>query len=662
MVAPKKRTAPPSKAGPVKKKAHIEVGVSTPTSKNKRAKPVVQHESESEEDDDNTEDDGGDFGNEDGDEDGAEVGENEPSTDSTKAIKNLNATRESHKARRALLEQRKAAKPHASLLADAKSAWTLARQKNAPKAERQKHIAALMDIIRGKVQDIVFKHDASRIVQTVVKRGDEQSRNEIAAELKGRYCELAQNKYSKFLVTKIARLCPAYRSIIILEFKGHIRRLLLHREASRVLADVYELHANAYERSLLVRDLYGRETALFSNHSEDKGRIRAGLTGVLEDLDSEKKRRVLAAVRESLDAIFNNSDKGTVRHAIVHRALWEYLSALNDFADEAESDKLRREMLEGCQDLLAEMVHTKDGSRAVREFLAQGTAKDRKQILKVLKPYIETMAKDDEAQLVLFTALDVTDDTKLLAKSVVGPITESATNLQETAAGRRALLYLLTPRAKRHFTPALIASLAETDSARERTSKKDAGTRAAEVRAAASPSLLAWVTRDGAAASRETAGSLVVLDVMLEADGGTQLSHHKTAAMETLLQPLAAPYPSEEPSMPHVVDLPHSARMYKKLLHGGHFNLTTKTLERAERFSAKTFAEAFVRIVGREPTLAIAGDGGAYLVATLLERLGDDSDEVVRNEVRGWFKGFNFEGRDSDAKSSQVLIERLRAL
>jgi hypothetical protein len=55
------------------------------------------------------------------------------------------------------------------------------------------------------------------------------------------------------------------------------------------------------------------------------------------------------------------------------------------------------------------MVHTKDGSRAVREFLAQGTAKDRKQILKVLKPYVETMAKDDEAQLVLFTALDVTE-------------------------------------------------------------------------------------------------------------------------------------------------------------------------------------------------------------------------------------------------------------
>jgi pumilio family protein 6 len=78
-----------------------------------------------------------------------------------------------------------------------------------------------------------------------------------------------------------------------------------------------------------------------------------------------------------------------------------------------------------CKDLIAEMVHTKDGSRVAREFLARGTAKvcgvislvlvcrlmvfkkDRKHIVKVLKPYIETMAKDEDAQYILFTAFDV---------------------------------------------------------------------------------------------------------------------------------------------------------------------------------------------------------------------------------------------------------------
>jgi hypothetical protein len=43
---------------------------------------------------------------------------------------------------------------------------------------------------------------------------------------------------------------------------------------------------------------------------------------------------------------FNNPDKGAVTHAIVHRALWEYLLAVNDTPDEAEREKLRREMFE----------------------------------------------------------------------------------------------------------------------------------------------------------------------------------------------------------------------------------------------------------------------------------------------------------------------------
>lgn len=54
-----------------------------------------------------------------------------------------------------------------------------------------------MNVIRGHVKDIVFKHDASRIVQTVIKHGRQKERDEIASELKGKYKELAQNKYSK---------------------------------------------------------------------------------------------------------------------------------------------------------------------------------------------------------------------------------------------------------------------------------------------------------------------------------------------------------------------------------------------------------------------------------------------------------------------------------
>lgn len=109
----------------------------------------------------------------------------------------LLASREAHKAQRVVQDQRRAAKPHSNIIVDAKRVWSMARQKNISTTERKKHIKELMDVIRGKVKDIVFKHDASRIVQTVVKYGGQKERDEIALELKGRYKELAENKYSK---------------------------------------------------------------------------------------------------------------------------------------------------------------------------------------------------------------------------------------------------------------------------------------------------------------------------------------------------------------------------------------------------------------------------------------------------------------------------------
>ena len=43
---------------------------------------------------------------------------------------------------------------------------------------------------------------------------------------------------------------------------------------------------------------------------------------------------------------FNNADKGAITHAIVHRALWEYLLAVNETADEAEQEKLRKDIFD----------------------------------------------------------------------------------------------------------------------------------------------------------------------------------------------------------------------------------------------------------------------------------------------------------------------------
>jgi pumilio family protein 6 len=53
------------------------------------------------------------------------------------------------------------------MMDQAKRIWASAGQRDLPRADREKLCKQLADLIRGKVADVVFKHDASRIIQTV---------------------------------------------------------------------------------------------------------------------------------------------------------------------------------------------------------------------------------------------------------------------------------------------------------------------------------------------------------------------------------------------------------------------------------------------------------------------------------------------------------------
>jgi pumilio family protein 6 len=82
------------------------------------------------------------------------------------------------------------------------------------------------------------------------------------------------------------------------------------------------------------------------------------------------------------------------------------------------------------------------------------------------------------------------------------------------------LFYLLIPRSRRHFTPAQINSLSETDAIRTETSKKDDEVRKEEIRKAASEALIEFVEQKGDVVARDTGGSLLVTEIMLCAEGG----------------------------------------------------------------------------------------------------------------------------------------------
>ncbi|KAF5349033.1 hypothetical protein D9758_012725 [Tetrapyrgos nigripes] len=733
-----------SKATTTKKKGEEDI-------KPKRSRPITKDDEDDEEQDSDDEDedrgDDEDFAVDDEDEyamnvdgeddEGLKITKDPNGSSCSSSLSPTNtspASREAHQNQRALTAHRKSLKPHASLLSQAKSHWALARAQSISSSERQKHIKNLMDVIRGNIKDIVFKHDASRVIQTVVKYGGKEDREEVARELEGCWKDLACSRYSKFLVTKLLRLLPSspLRHSIYLSLSQHgVIKLLLHREASSVLADAFEMYANAYEKGILVREFYGKEVNLFDTTSsglnsllksgksskkgsaemsavseEERTKVTKGLAGILEGADVEKKKRVLKALKENLENLFNNPDKGAIDHLIVHRALWEYLEGVNALlpdatpADSAEKEKLRREVFELILPHLPSLAHTPSGSRIIREFIARGSAKDRKNIIKAIKPYVVKMVGDEEACMVLWGVWDCVDDTKLIQKSITTPLftpvapaislgssssSSSASQithihtLLSTPSGRRTVLYLIVPRASRHFPPGMVRSLLEVDEVRDRgsggggteggggTSKKDPLVRQKEVREGASRELVEFVEGslrmylNGKGKEKETekvqpktkemskdvttptnkgkekltgleilsdpAISLVTLEILLYAeissgdDKGDETKELKKGAMKALCEVLRTPYPSSDSdssSSTHLIDTPHISRLYKTLLQGGHYNHQTKAVEKVDRriWDAKAFGVEFVRTVG--------GEG---------EDEDEDEDEVEKGNV-----------------------------
>lgn len=236
------------------------------------------------------------------------------------------ASRESHKAQKTLLSQRRSQKPHAFLLAKAKQTWSLLRQKSLSPSQRQEYLQSLTSLLlpehidssnaktKGtqlkndiKLKDLILNHSFSRIIQTLLKYSSPSQRDYLAQQLEGSYKELSHSRYSRFLVCKIMKLVNSDRRRKIMgEFQGSVLKMVRHKEAGMVLGEAFELYAGEWERAALVREFFGKEAMMMfgggfkSRTDEEREKAKKGLRGLLEKLDVEKKKRILGYLKENL--------------------------------------------------------------------------------------------------------------------------------------------------------------------------------------------------------------------------------------------------------------------------------------------------------------------------------------------------------------------------
>lgn len=414
-----------------------------------------------------------------------------------------------------LAAERKQAKPMGDIIHRSKRIWEQLRRKQSTQEERKKLIDELQSLVRGRIKDLVFKHDASRIVQTALKYGTKAVRQEIAEGLKGTYVELSQSSYGKYLVAKVMHYgTEETRQMVSQEFVGHAKKLIKHREASFVVEDIFREYGSKAQKAQLLREFYGVEFAIFTSDNKDKD--DGSLSSILEK-HPEKRTVIMKNLLDILTAVVS---KGALFFSIVHRAMLEFISNTTSGTTEAT------EFLELIKEHVGEIGFTKDGAQVVMRCLALGTAKDRKVMTKSLKPVADQLSAHEAGHLILLTAFDVVDDTVLVSKTL---FPELQTNLLDLAIhnfGRIPLLYPFTGRTKRLLPPASIKILEQMDELKKVTSKKDDDVRRKELRAQMSPIALKGIVEHGETLVLSSFGCTFITEVLLGADGTFSFLHY----------------------------------------------------------------------------------------------------------------------------------------
>jgi len=338
------------------------------------------------------------------------------------------------------------------------------RRKTTTAEERHNLIDKVFTTIAGKEKEIIYKHDCVRVLEMSVKYGTEEQRLHIFKLFKEfDIADIMTSKYARFLVLKLmTHGSREQKDSIIKSFHGKVKKLIKHQDACRILDEVYDKFANAAQKTSLVEEFYGPEYAVFKVAS---GR---SIEEIFSD-DPAKKDSVMKYMKESFVSL---CQKEVVIHSIIHRAL-------NDFFKYA-NDAQKKELIEILKDAVVHILHTRDGSKVAMSCLWNGTAKDRKTIIKSFKTYIVKICKEEFGHQVLLALFDVIDDTVLLKKAIFPEIISNLKELIMDQYGRKVLLYLLSPRSNQHFIPEQKSILQQGDG--NVTSKKDSSIRQQELR------------------------------------------------------------------------------------------------------------------------------------------------------------------------------------
>ncbi|KAG2735393.1 hypothetical protein G9P44_001607 [Scheffersomyces stipitis] len=401
---------------------------------------------------------------------------------------NKKSSKEQHAEQRKLLAERKLQRKSGNEVQQIKSLWERLRvnKPTPPKEVRDKLCNEIWELSKDVILDLVMKHDASRVVQTLVKYSSKERRDAVVNALKGNYYTLATSSYGKYLLVKLLHYgSKEARAVIVNELHGKLRKLMRHKEGAYVVEDLFVLYSSAEQRQQMIREFWGAEYAVF----KESGKGKTVLEVTKES--TEKKQLITSNLIGTIKA---SVEKGSTGFQILHAAMREYVSILED--DIEVNDSAIRDFIDLLNEQFAELVHTQEGADVASTLIALANAKERKLIIRSLKSHTNELIKNEYGNLVLITLFSTVDDTVLLHKSFSAEIftPELLPELIKDKFSRRPLLYLLKGLDGKYFNPLVQKQIKKyVELAYKKTSKKPQEQRRAELQVKALPLLYTGV-------------------------------------------------------------------------------------------------------------------------------------------------------------------------
>ncbi|XP_053607083.1 protein penguin [Plodia interpunctella] len=351
-------------------------------------------------------------------------------------------------------------------------------QRKVVKADfKEKSCRELHGLLKGQYKSIALTHDLSRVIQVLLKYGPEDVKTEITEELLDLMVQMVQSKYAQHAVKRILKYGTDFiRHEVLKKFYGHIVTLSAHTISAPVLDYAYGEFASKKEKLHMQQEFYGD---IYKNSKDDKVKT---LSDAYKD-SPEMKAAILQSCKANIQRIL---DKNLHDGELLHSVLYDYIQEC--------SVEDRAELITTLSPLIVPLSNSLPGVNAACVCVWQGTNKDKKTILKVVKEHAVSLSKHKTGYRLLLAIFHSVDDTVLVKKAIVSTLAANLKDIVKDHWGVMTLHWLVKPKDTATFHPHLIKFL--DDGARSGSSKKDADIRTAELRDAVSPALQTDIQTD----------------------------------------------------------------------------------------------------------------------------------------------------------------------